>query len=82
MPRNLIPPPRRVKITDATGVWFATAHLAPEHLTGDKLCRWLTKQAILRGVRAIYEPATEQEYQDYKKNPRDQINVFQNMESK
>lgn len=66
MPRCLIPPPRRVRITDDTGVWFATASLAPEHLKGDVLGRWLTNQAVSRGIKALYEPATEAEYQGYK----------------
>ena len=61
---------RRVKVTDETGVWFATARLAPEGLTGARLGRWLTKLAVSRGVKAIYEPATEQEYQAYKAHTR------------
>ncbi len=66
-------PPRRVKITDATGVWYATAGLAPSHLTGKKLGEWLTKLAVKRGVSALYEPATEEEYQAYKEKLREEI---------
>lgn len=70
LPRDM---PRRVKITDASGVWFATAALAPEVLKGEKLGRWLTRQAMKRGTKAIYEPATEEEYQAYKAQMRKEI---------
>jgi hypothetical protein len=65
--------PRRVKIIDATGVWFASARLAPEALTGEKLGRWLTRRALQRGIKALYEPATEEEYQAYKALTRKEI---------
>lgn len=65
--------PRRVKITDDTGVWFSTASFAPPHLHGERLGQWLTKLAAHRGIRATYEPATEQDYQAYKARQRGEI---------
>lgn len=59
--------PRRVKITDQTGVWFATAPPVHPMMPDTAFCKMLTRRAIRKGVKAIYEPATEDEYQAYRK---------------
>lgn len=58
----------RVKITDATGVWFATA--APSNATPARQVVALNAAAKRKGITATYEVATEAEYQAYRAETR------------
>lgn len=67
-------PPRRMKITDVTGVWFASSFGPGNYkLTHEAYAKWLTRRAIKQGVKALYEPATEEEYQAYKAQMRAEV---------
>lgn len=63
----------RVRITDPAGVfWFATSLL--HRPTPEGTIKFLNNQARLRGVRAEYALATEEEYQAYRDEVRAVIN--------
>ncbi len=63
----------RVKMTDATGVWFAST-LLPTGRTPERHIEVLNMTAQSRNICTKYEHATEEEYWAYRNELRKNLN--------
>lgn len=63
---NKFPGSIKVKITDETGSWYATALLRKP--TPEETVEYLNKVAASFGVKATYTLATQEEYDNYRKD--------------